>query len=235
MLSWLYVFSSLFIFPLTLLILYPCQCFQRYLARFQLNFHALHTFMDAFQGCLKDGTDGTRDCRYFSAMYFGTGFLLNTVFVFTHASYFWPLSAVVHVCIGILHILFQPYKQAVYNKVACITYLFMALCCNSAMAVITAATSAPNRLRFPIILLAILIPLPQLCILGVFMHWLIYKKRVLHLILQKVRIWKPSEIAEIDFQEALPDRLANPAEYERLLSNPVLEEDNETFSTDLAY
>ena len=223
------------IFPLALLILYPCHCFQRCLTRFQLQSHALRTFMDAFQGCLKDGTDGTCDCRYFSAVYLGTGALLYVLFGITHTIYFWPLCTMVHVGIGILHILFQPYKQAFYNYVACITYLFMALYCISVMGVITAATSAPNQLQFLIILLAILSPLPQFYILGIFVHWLICKKRVLHLVLQKVRIWKPSEIAEIDFQEALPDRLANPAEYERLLSNPVLEVDNETFSTDTAY
>ena len=42
-------------------------------------------------------------------------------------------------------------------------------------------------------------------------------------------------IAHIDFQEALPDTLANPAEYERLPSNPGLEEDNEALSTDTTY
>ena len=214
-----------FIFPLALLILYPCQCFQRCLTRFQLHSHALRTFMDAFQGCLKDGTDGTRDCRYFSALYLGTDFLLYLVFVVLHSSYFWPLCAMVHVGICILHILFQPYKQAFYNKVACITYLYMALCSISALAVIIAAISAHNRLQISVLFLAVLTALPQLYIIGVFVHWLIYKKRVLHLVLQKMRVWKPSEIAEIDFQEALPDRLANPAEYERLLSNPVLEED----------
>ena len=222
-----------FILPLVLLILYPCQCFQRCLTHFQLHSHALRTFMDAFQGCLKDGTDGTRDCRYFSAVYLGTGALLYTVF-FTHNTYFWLLCAMAHVGIGILHILFRPYKKVVYNKVACITYLFMALYCILAMTVFTAATFEPNKLQLSIILLAILTPLPQFYILGVFIHWLIYKKRILHLVLQKVHVWKPSEIAEIDFQEALPDRLANPAEYERLLSNPV-EEDNEAFSIDTVY
>ena len=42
-------------------------------------------------------------------------------------------------------------------------------------------------------------------------------------------------IAQIDFQEALPDRLANPEEYERPPSNPVLEENYEPPSTDTTY
>ena len=128
-----------------------------------------------------------------------------------------------------------PYKQAIYNNVACITYLFIALYCISAMGVIIAGTSSPMRIQDPIILLAILFPLPQFYIFGVFVHWLIYKKRILHLLLQKVHLWRPNAIAQIDFQEALPDRLANPEEYERPPSNPVLEENYEPPSTDTTY
>ena len=103
------------------------------------------------------------------------------------------------------------------------------------MGVIIAGTSSPMRIQDPIVLLAILFPLPQLYIFGVFVHWLIYKKRILHLLLQKVHLWRPNAIAQIDFQEALPDRLANPEEYERPPSNPVLEENYEPPSTDTTY
>ena len=48
---------------------YPCQCFSRFLNSYHLQRKALQTFMDAFQGCYKDGTNGTKDCRYFSALY----------------------------------------------------------------------------------------------------------------------------------------------------------------------
>ena len=229
------IFLLVLIFPLVLLMLYPCKCFQRCLTHCHLHSHVLRTFMDAFQGSLKDGTNGTRDCRYFSAVYLGNGFLLYLVFGIIPTTYVWPLCVMVLVGIAILHVLFQPFKQAIYNNVACITYLIIAMYCNSAMAIIIAGTSSPHQLQFSIILLAILFPLPQLYILGVFMHWLIYKKRILHLLLQKVHIWRPKDTAQIDFQETLPDRLANPEEYERLLADPVREEDNETFSTDTAY
>ena len=44
-----------------LLFLYPCRCFH-------LRLLPLHAFVDAFQGCYKDGTNGTRDCRYFAGL-----------------------------------------------------------------------------------------------------------------------------------------------------------------------
>ena len=49
------------IFPLLLFILYPMRCFQKCLTYFNLRCHVLRVFMDAFQGCYKDGTDGTHD------------------------------------------------------------------------------------------------------------------------------------------------------------------------------
>ena len=57
------------IFPILILCLYPCRLFQQCLNHCNLSFQALHTFMDAFQGSFKNGTDGTRDCRYFAALY----------------------------------------------------------------------------------------------------------------------------------------------------------------------
>ena len=55
--------------PILLLFLYPCKCFQTFLNRAHCRSQALHAFIEAFQGCFKDGTDGGRDCRYFAAFY----------------------------------------------------------------------------------------------------------------------------------------------------------------------
>ena len=59
----------LFTFLPILLCLYPCQCFHRFLNRYHINSPALHQFMDTFQGYYKDGTNGTRDYRYFVALF----------------------------------------------------------------------------------------------------------------------------------------------------------------------
>ena len=50
------------LFPLLLLLMYPMRSFQRclgYCTRTSWQF--LHTFADTFQGCYKNGTNGTRD------------------------------------------------------------------------------------------------------------------------------------------------------------------------------
>ena len=60
------------ILPVATLALYPFGFFQRFLNLFPVRWCIfIHTFMDAFQGCYKDGTEpGTRDCRWFSSVYF---------------------------------------------------------------------------------------------------------------------------------------------------------------------
>lgn len=63
--------------PVTVLILYPFRLFQKLLNVFPAPWHVLHTFMDSFQGCYKDGTEpGTRDCRWFHSVYFLCRFFL---------------------------------------------------------------------------------------------------------------------------------------------------------------
>ena len=57
------------IFPLILLLLYPMKCFQKCLNRCGLNFQGLRFFMECFQGCFRDKTDGGMECRYFAAVY----------------------------------------------------------------------------------------------------------------------------------------------------------------------
>ena len=42
--------------PVTILLLYLFRCFQRVLQVFPGRWYVLHTFVDSFQGCFKDGT-----------------------------------------------------------------------------------------------------------------------------------------------------------------------------------
>ena len=49
---------------------YPTTLFQKTLCCFpRVNWHFLHTFMDYFQGCYKNGTNNTQDYRYIAGMY----------------------------------------------------------------------------------------------------------------------------------------------------------------------
>ena len=63
-------FLLLLLIPPVVLIQYPIKWFQRLLESLRLNRQGLRTFVEIFQGHFKDGTEGTRDWRSFSAVYF---------------------------------------------------------------------------------------------------------------------------------------------------------------------
>ena len=111
--------------PILILCVYPCQCFQRFLNGCHIRRQVLQIFMDAFQGCYKDGTNGTRDCRYFSALY-----LIARVFGYISlGSDLLLLRSSTIILIFLILILlvacFHPYKEMIYNKLDVFFFLIV--------------------------------------------------------------------------------------------------------------
>ena len=102
--------------PVILLFLYPYHWFQRCLNRFHLRSLALNAFVDAFQGCYKDGTDGTRDCRYFAALQLLLRLFVMFFFVVAKNVVI-PifLSSVILGTYITLFVISKPYRVAIYN------------------------------------------------------------------------------------------------------------------------
>ncbi len=118
----LFVFS---IFPIILLLLYPFKWFHKLLNVIPLRWQVLHTFVDVFQGGLKNGSDGkTRDFRWFSALFLIIRFLAFIIYVMTLSSVFFYYAAMVGICIIILIINFQPFRSEQENYIN-ITFLLL--------------------------------------------------------------------------------------------------------------
>ena len=81
----------------------------------------LQQFLDAFQGCYKDGTEergGEFDLRWFAGLYFINRIILFAIFAFTPqwiTQYL--LQQLVFTSVFLLFALFRPYKEDFYNKV----------------------------------------------------------------------------------------------------------------------
>ena len=103
--------------PMVLLLVYQLKIVQRFLNKCRLNRLGLKTFMDAFQGCYKDGRNGGPDRRYFAGLY-----LLFRVIIF--ATFNSDLSKItLYFCLLIECNIFamitsflQPYKIKFYNN-----------------------------------------------------------------------------------------------------------------------
>ena len=74
--------------------------------------------MDAFQGCYKDGTNGTQDCRYFAGLQLVLRLLFPFIFFITREAMLslFSFGVVLGWYITFFFVIVQPYKTAPYNK-----------------------------------------------------------------------------------------------------------------------
>ena len=93
----LFVMLVFILFPILLLPLYPMHLFQQGLDCFRVKWHAFHIFIDAVQGCYKDGTNGTRDCRYFAPAFLIIRVLLFITFALSHTALFYGAAQFVFI------------------------------------------------------------------------------------------------------------------------------------------
>jgi len=227
------IFITIFftLLPLLLLLLYPMRCFQRCLGCSEVSsrWHALRIFIDAFQGCYKDGTNGTRDCRYFAVLHFLVRFLLFIIFGFTLNELFYAAAVIVLVGVGVLIAIMKPYKPhlAAYNTIDFVLVLNMATWCATVTCVTLTGLQLHRLLKSAMLLSFVIGVLPLFYVSFVTLRWMCsrkefgqrMRKRIRDLIRENHRQLSGSAI-----EESLPDRLINPNEYEEDCENPVTSE-----------
>ena len=99
--------------PTAMLILYPFQFFQKFLSLFPFNWHFLRAFVDAYQGCYKDGTDaGTLDCRWFASLALIIQLILLLIWSSTLSIIFFAYAIIALTIYLIALINIQPFKSA---------------------------------------------------------------------------------------------------------------------------
>lgn len=115
--------AIIFIFnivPVVFLFAYQTATFQRLIGRssFSKLTRILHPFADAFQGCYKNGTNKTRDCRYFAGLYL----LLRMVSCIGNKTTFffgplvpWIIPSVIFLITALLFANIRPYRSDVFN------------------------------------------------------------------------------------------------------------------------
>ena len=164
------IMSILFFFvfilsPLVLLLVYPTRCFQKYCcgSRNQL----LRTFVETFQGHYKDGTQPqTRDCRWFAAVYFlGRIILFYFIFGLTKGVMCFAFTGLTLILLGIVMVLFQPYKSAKVNTFHTILPFFMAFSCFLVTLLDEAEVKSRHMIRVITLIIGIVLALPLLAIL----------------------------------------------------------------------
>ncbi len=111
--------------PIILLLVYPIKIFQRGLNSIScVNWHYLHTFIECFQGCYKNGTENTRDYRYFAGIYLLT-YQITGVIDMNHTNDYF--TVLVPYLASLLFGIFRPYRVSFYNRLDCAYFGLLAL------------------------------------------------------------------------------------------------------------
>ena len=108
------------VLPLLLLFLYPTKAFRARLSKCRFDGYriALNIFVEKFHYCYRDGLEGGRDMRSFSALYFalrGAVFMVNTLNINTLYFEAWFARGLVYSVAALLVALCRPYKKTSMN------------------------------------------------------------------------------------------------------------------------
>lgn len=188
------------VLPMLLMLVYPCRCFQFLLNCCHVRWHVLHAFMDAFQGCYKDGTEpGTRDCRWFAGLYLLFRILLLSVFSFTLNSLFFPLSIIILLLVLMVVINVRPNKARVahYNKINVTFISFLALYYTALNAADIATIKSHYFINGSYILASLVGITPLIYISCISVYWIVSRRRWGIEFVGRVRQWLSGSMEEL--------------------------------------
>ena len=213
-------------FPVLLLLLYPMRCFQHCLSCCGVRWHALPIFIDAFQGCYKDGTNGSRDHRRFAAAFLLARILFFILFALSPTALCYGAVLFVFIPLAMAIVILQPYKPrySTYNVVDSVLVLLLALWGATIVSINIAELKARKWSKFFTSLAYIVGVLPLFYISFVTLYWMCFRREFWRRMIGRVHGWiarNRRQMVATDSVDSLPDRLINPEEYEEDLANPV--------------
>ena len=213
------------ILPITVLVLYPFKFFQKFLNLFPVRWYILHTFMDSFQGCYKDGTEpDTRDYRWLASVFF-----INRIFMFlAYTLTNFKLCSVIIIMLLTIHTtllaIFQPYKKSMSHlNVINIAFLYLFTISFITFVGVYIANETESSLSTAfLVVCSILSAVPQVYMFASILYW-IYTHRLFGIgIMQRLRAWRNGYAFINEETDHLPDRIDNSGAYPRKnLSNFV--------------
>ena len=221
----IFVLLTFIAIPPIVLTFYQAAFFQKCLTRCKMNSQGLRTFVEAFQGCYKDGTNGTRDCRYFAGLYFilrlsvillsstgGLGFSKTYKYIAAGlAIFFW--------CIALFFALAQPYKIHLYNVVDAVIFALSGTIAVLILLIDVQVQITGHPSNSFLVLTDVLFTLPLLYFILFIVCWLLNKKTNCihrlksHKLLQC--LFRDQEVSQReDFDAAVPHRVLHPEQYQ---------------------
>ena len=206
------------ILPLLFALLHPLRCFRGCTAKWP----ALRICLDSYQGYYKDGTEGTRDCRFFSGLYLLIRITLFVVYALFREE-FYSIAPIFLLCLVMLIVMIRPFKKqfGIYNSIHVLLILDLTMLLSTVTCLNTAFVQA-SSVTFSIILSTVACILPLFYITSLVIKWMrsqslfqkCFKKCFDH-----CQLWHTKDHdqpQDSDFSESLPHRMEHD---EPLLTN----------------
>ena len=204
------------IFPLVFLVIYPMSWFQKCLNCLKVQRQSIDTFVNCYQGHYKDGTNGTRDLRFFSIQFFLGQIVLVAIFVYSKSIYYYPVGAIFISIWTFIILAVQPYKEQfkAYTLIDSLMMLVVNILYILTVAADEANIKAPYFSKLTHFFIAFLAMAPLLYVVILTIWW-IFVKRKLQLRLPCFQ--KSSSYVQLEqscADEDFPDRIINPNAYQ---------------------
>ena len=174
------IFIVFNLLPILLLCAYPTKCGRRCL-QCGISHGCLQIFSDAFQGCYKDGTNGTRDLRFFPSVYLVARILLFLIYSATLSHYSYVIMPVFLMGVSLTILVLQPYKKQFdkYNRIDAVMIVLLAMLILSANNIsVSDKTDATTVSSYVALTTAVVIAmLPPLYMAVLLAQWIIQRRR----------------------------------------------------------
>lgn len=212
------VLFFLVIVPITVLVLYPFAFFQKLLNRFcprGCRLYILHTFLDSYYGCYKDGTEpGTRDRRWFGAVYFLSRFFFYGVYALLRNVVFFFAAAVIFMLLALLVVSAQPFKPSLshHNLTHAVFLQLLAMLCVAVVTFDMAALFTPSIYHVVLSVAILLILAPLVYFVLLVSCWAFKKRKGFMLLLVKASGQRKGYHA-LNSPDVHSDRIVNPSLY----------------------
>lgn len=222
----IFVYALGILLPLMFLALYPCKYFRRKCPRLY-NKPQIHAFMDCFQGHYKNGTDGTRDYRYFASFYLSMRVIGLIITEYVVLGYAVPIGGMLIAGFGGMILVFKPYRKDIHNICNGVILLIMAMWLMSLSLYQFPLNNVALYNTIAAVLDYFFCTLPLFYFMFLIVRYIRFKiKRTM--CVDKVKyclrdLWhrkkRPRELSTIEERAySFPDRVVNPRDYETRLS-----------------
>ena len=204
--------SVLLLLLILLLVGYQFSCCQVCLTKTWIKRRVLEEFMYSFNKYYKDGSGGTRECRWFAAFYIVMRLCIYLLLFFPMTSLFYNLALVYSLLCALFVLVVEPYRDEYkrHNYLEPCAILSISLILTAIVGVNTSNVECRKYVKPLLMFTALVASLPIVYLCGVTVWW-IYDLRFLSTVRQsnKIFIWKYASNLEVLIVSLIHFRTSN--------------------------